>query len=312
VILNLNQPRLSAVAYKSFAFPDGQPHFQIEPSEVVRAAESGPIDLLVALKNPSDLINVGLAIDAIASVSNVPINLNISYLLGARMDRRIAPGHSATLAVLCNIIQLWSKSLQTIRILDPHSVVALQHLPQAVVLTSESLLAFALKQLSIQEISEPVIVVPDQGAISRTTHLVERLGAPLDIAYCSKQRESATGKLSGFQFDSGNIAGRNALIVDDICDGGGTFSGIAQVLKKQGANQVFLCVTHGVFSKGIVIDGIDQIFTTDSFGLPNLKDDVLIDHVAQHQYSQYRVASHLGHQLRLTVLNRFVENLIAS
>jgi ribose-phosphate pyrophosphokinase len=311
VILNLNQPQASAIAYKRFAFPDGQPHFHIEPSEVARAAVAGPIDLLVALKDPSDLIYVGLAIDAIASVSHVPINLNISYLLGARMDRRIAPGQPATLAVLCSVIQLWAKSLQTIRILDPHSAVVQQHLPQAVVLTSESLLAFALKQLSSQSISEPVAVVPDQGAVARTTNLLKRLRAPLSVAYCSKQRDSATGKLSGFHFDRGSVAGRNALIVDDICDGGGTFSGIAQVLKQQGANQVFLCVTHGVFSKGIIIDGIDQIFTSDSFGLPSVKDEVLVDHAAQHEYSQYRVIGHLGNQLKLTVLNRFVENLIA-
>ena len=45
--------------------------------------------------------------------------------------------------------------------------------------------------------------------------------------------------------------GRNCLIVDDICDGGGTFIPLAKKLKNAGAKTVTLYVTHGIFSKGL-------------------------------------------------------------
>lgn len=55
------------------------------------------------------------------------------------------------------------------------------------------------------------------------------------------------------------------FIVDDICDGGGTFIGTAAMLKSKGAAKVVLIVSHGIFSKGERLEGIDEIFSTDSF-----------------------------------------------
>ena len=50
---------------------------------------------------------------------------------------------------------------------------------------------------------------------------------------------------------SDDLAGRPCIIVDDICDGGGTFLGLAAELKKLNAGALILAVTHGLFTKGI-------------------------------------------------------------
>ena len=66
----------------------------------------------------------------------------------------------------------------------------------------------------------------------------------------------------------GAFAGRDCLIMDDICDGGGTFVLLAEYLLRHGAASVGLAVTHGIFTKGIDIlfdAGISRIYTTDSF-----------------------------------------------
>jgi ribose-phosphate pyrophosphokinase len=55
------------------------------------------------------------------------------------------------------------------------------------------------------------------------------------------------------------------LIVDDICDGGATFVALARKLREAGAIEVSLFVTHGIFSKGKDLEGIDNIYTTGSF-----------------------------------------------
>jgi len=55
--------------------------------------------------------------------------------------------------------------------------------------------------------------------------------------------------------------------VDDICDGGGTFIGLAKALKQKNAGNLYLAVSHGIFSKGFneLNKHFTKIFTTDSF-----------------------------------------------
>jgi ribose-phosphate pyrophosphokinase len=274
MILHLGSPEQSEIAYQRSTFPDGQPHFQVDPIHVLAAAKVGPIDLVGAIKSASDLLDMGLAIDAIRSVEVNPaltLNLNISYLLGARMDRRIGPGQPSTLAVFASVINQWLPAIDDLRILDPHSPVSQTLLPTAQMMFPDVLVAFALKHIERIYAATPMVVIPDAGAITRTQGILQRLDFKLDTARCIKKREPQTGKLSGFSLEEGDVSNRVVLIVDDICDGGGTFSGIAQVLRAKGATRVFLCVTHAVMSKGLQIDGIDAVFATDSFGMPPVK-----------------------------------------
>jgi ribose-phosphate pyrophosphokinase len=95
-----------------------------------------------------------------------------------------------------------------------------------------------------------------------------------EYAILSKKRDVASGKLTGFSLMAGDVRGRDLLIVDDLCDAGGTFIGSAQVLREAGAHSVSLYVTHGIFSKGVehlFANGIDAIYTTTSYAAPTLE-----------------------------------------
>jgi ribose-phosphate pyrophosphokinase len=272
MIIHLDNPNESEIAFKRFQFPDGQPHCEFDPAVVREAAQKEPIDVIGAIKSGDDLLNIALAIEAIDSALKetkllFPLTLNISYLLGARMDRRIAAGQPASLAVVTSLLNasLRASVFTGVRVLDPHSPVTLAELTQAEALHPDALVAFALSRIKRDECQSPLVVIPDAGAVARTNGILNRLKVDNAIARCSKKRDSQTGKLSGFQLDEGDMSGRVALIVDDICDGGGTFAGIAKVLRAYGAAKVYLCVTHGIFSKGIEIDGIDGVFSTDSY-----------------------------------------------
>lgn len=276
MIIHLDNPDESDVPFKRFHFPDGQPHCEFDPAALREAAQKGTIDVVAAIKGGDDLLNVALSIEAIDSALKeakllFPLTLNISYLLGARMDRRIAAGQPASLEVVASLLNasLRTSAFTGVRVLDPHSLVTLAALNQAEALHPDALVAFALSRIKRDEGQSPVVVIPDAGAIARTKDILTRLKVDNSIARCSKKRDSQTGKLSGFQLDEGDVSGRVALIVDDICDGGGTFAGIAKVLRAQGATKVYLCITHGIFSKGIEIEGIDGVFSTDSYRMPN-------------------------------------------
>ena len=58
------------------------------------------------------------------------------------------------------------------------------------------------------------------------------------------------------------------IIIDDICDGGRTFIGIAEAIKEQVQNpEIYLLVTHGIFSAGYnqLMNYFDKIYTTNSY-----------------------------------------------
>lgn len=255
--------------FRRFDFPDGQPHYAFDPGPLQAATR---IDLIARIRNGGELLNVALALDALRSLfpeRMPPLALNIPYLLGARMDRRIAAGQPASLGVVAALLRASVGGAFPIRVLDPHSPVAFDVLPGLEALLPDALVQFALADVERQTGEAPVVVLPDRGAAARTAAVLDRLHAAHSRAQCSKVRDPASGKLSGFKLDAGAVAGRVALIIDDLCDGGRTFTGIAEVLREHGAKAVYLCVTHGVFSKGLVLDGITASYATDSYGVPD-------------------------------------------
>jgi ribose-phosphate pyrophosphokinase len=113
----------------------------------------------------------------------------------------------------------------------------------------------------MEEIS---VLAPDAGASKAVEQFAHQHGYPFIQAL--KTRDTETGELHGFRITnpSEDVEGKNILILDDICDGGGTFEGIADELDKMGARSVALAVTHGIFSRGFFI-GMDRIYTTNSY-----------------------------------------------
>lgn len=71
----------------------------------------------------------------------------------------------------------------------------------------------------------------------------------LPFIHGEKVRDQSTGRITSYEV-VGNPKGKRVLIVDDICDGGATFITLAKALLGQGATEVHLFVSHGIFSKG--------------------------------------------------------------
>lgn len=107
------------------------------------------------------------------------------------------------------------------------------------------------------------VIAPDKGAVSRASEFAKKIGVPLIVA--DKERDFITGNLS--RFTCPDLEGDDYLVVDDICDGGGTFNGLADVIKEQNPNVTLdLFVSHGIFSKGFteLHKRYDTIYTTNS------------------------------------------------
>ena len=59
-----------------------------------------------------------------------------------------------------------------------------------------------------------------------------------------------TGEINGFGVYADDLGGKDGVIVDDLCDGGGTFNGLAKKLKEKNVGKLYLIVSHGIFSNG--------------------------------------------------------------
>lgn len=239
------------LAFRTFNFPDGQPHFILETYE--RDFQSVTIE--VAIKNPTDLFTTLAAASVLRDNGYSEIRLDVRYLMGARMDRAIDTLQPFTLGLVARLLN--GAGFSWVRILDVHSDVATR-----LIRNSVNVLPWPpIKQVyGTLRNSSLMTICPDKGAIDRVHEL-----AFSPIVYATKSRDTQTGALTGFHV-SGDVKGQDCLILDDICDGGGTFVGLAKELRKAGAKKVSLYVTHGIFSKGFPLVGIDKVFTTDSFG----------------------------------------------
>lgn len=179
----------------------------------------------------------------------------VPYLPGARQDR----GRPFGAAVYAGLIN--SMKADRVVAFDPHSPVMSQLIDNLVVVDSTRAVRRAVTTAA-GDTTYTGVISPDSGAVERAGNVAGALRLPLYRA--TKHRDFATGALSGFSCEPLPPGGRY-LVVDDICDGGGTFIGLAEATGLPAA-QLGLWVSHGVFSGRAdrLQDAYGEIITTDS------------------------------------------------
>jgi len=243
------------IEYKSFLFAGGEPHIKI--SNNFDAAL--PVTITHRINSFNDLGLICITVDALKRMGVKEINLFIPYFPAARQDRVMVPGEPLSVKVYADIIN--AMALASVTVFDPHSEVTPALLYNCVTVSNHEF----IKQVITKIGTDVKLISPDGGALKKIYKVSEFLGGA-EVVECSKSRDVKTGKLSGFKVYSDDLAGADCLIVDDICDGGGTFIGLAEALKAKNAGKLYLAISHGIFSKGFDELGkyFEQIFTTDS------------------------------------------------
>ena len=118
-----------------------------------------------------------------------------------------------------------------------------------------------------------VVISPDEGALDRTVYFANVIGADTGMFY--KRRDYSrivNGKnpIVAHEFLGTNLAGKDAIIIDDMISSGGSMLDVATQLKDRGARNVIVCATYGLFTDGLATfdkyykDGIiKKIITTN-------------------------------------------------
>lgn len=244
------------ISFETFTFSGGEPHIKI----LSNLTSESEINISHRIQSFQDFGLLLLAIDALKRMDVKTINIFIPYFPAARQDRVMVGGESLTVKVYADILN--SLNLNRVTIYDAHSEVAPALLTNCTNIDNTDFIKNALSGLS----KNTLLVSPDGGALKKIYKLAEKL-EKYEVLECSKQRDVKTRKLSGFKVYAEDLEGRDCIIIDDICDGGRTFIGLAEELKKKNAGKLYLAVSHGIFSKGLeqLTLHFDKVFTTNAF-----------------------------------------------
>ena len=259
------------ISYTLSKFSGGEPHITLD---LTTLPYNTHVCIVTRLKKSHDIITLAAAVSALNHSGAVKeMSLLIGYIPGSRQDRLCNLGEALTSKVYADIIN-GMYNWQSIQVIDSHSDVSPALLDNCI---NVSNLYFTLKALKEIDVSSGVIVSPDAGANKKVHSVLMQLNShypdKFEMVRADKKRDLSTGQILETIVYADDLAGKECIIIDDICDGGRTFIELAKVLKDKGASSVILLVTHGIFSKGydVVLEHIDQIVTTNSFA--NLSDD---------------------------------------
>lgn len=225
-----------------------------------------------AMRDMNDFMLLAQLVEAVRHQTDVLVShLDLPWLPWARQDRHMVSGDSFALKVFAS--QLNTLKFDKVNVLDPHSDAAAAAIDNFVAIPQEVCLMQSASLSRLFQQNALMLVAPDAGSLKKIDAVARAAGVE-QYVILSKKRDVASGSLTGFALLAGDVRGRDLLIVDDLCDAGGTFIGSAQVLRDAGARSVSLYVTHGIFSKGVehlFANGIDAIYTTTSLAAPTLE-----------------------------------------
>lgn len=254
-------------------FPDGTVLVKYEPNG---KQKTGSVKIAWYYENDSEFLTLMYLVKHLRSHGINDISLYMPYIPNARMDRVKSPEDVFTLKYFAELLN--SLNLTRVEVFDPHSSVSEASINNIYIYSPEPYIQQVVKGLPVKlnvlenpmtfekkEIYSLTMFYPDEGAMKRYAGLVD-----LPYAFGIKKRDWKTGKIEGLDVvgATDQIAGRDILIVDDICSRGGTFYHSAKKLRELGANDIYLYVSHceNTILEGDLLKGdlIKRVYTTNS------------------------------------------------
>lgn len=263
-ILNLINKEKSDISYSISRFPDGEVQITLDrinhkDGALVKCRITNAEELFIVMQ-VADILNRHAVIWW----------LDIYYLMGSRMDRVMDFNRPFTLRIMANVLNNLGAS--NVNVLAPHSDRSyLEGFFQAVSIPKEvDKILDDFDGNSIVYSTEYCLIVPDKGAYDRLGCGVRNYYLD-NIVVVNKVRDIATGKIQKIEITNPDVVlstNKKFIIVDDLCDGGGTFCGIAEEIRKikPDAN-LSIFVTHMVNPRGIenLSKNFDHVWFTNSY-----------------------------------------------
>lgn len=243
-------------------FADGE--IQVEIHESVRGEHAFVLQSTCPPVN-ENYMELFIMLDALKRASAKQITAVIPYFGYARQDRKVAP--RAPISAKCMADLITTAGAERIVGVDLHAAqiqgffnVPVDHL------FAIPTLARAWRETQGTG-SDFVAVSPDAGGVERCRAFAKRIEASIAII---DKRRSGPNEAKALHL-IGDVAGKTAIIVDDMIDTAGTLTQAVDSLYKNGAKRVFAVATHPVLSGPAISrlkeSPIEKVWVTDTIPL---------------------------------------------
>ena len=220
-------------------FSDGE--IQIEIGENVRGQDTFIIQSTCPPAN-DHIMELLIMCDALKRASAQSITAVIPYFGYARQDRKVVPRTPITAKLVADLLE--SAGATRVVSMDMHvaQIQGFFHIPSDHLFASPVFLEDIRRNFPATD--ELVLVSPDAGGVERARAYSKRLNASLAIV--DKRRTQAN--VSEVMNLIGDVRGRDAVLIDDMVDTGGTLTQAAQALKSEGARRIVAYAVHPILS----------------------------------------------------------------
>lgn len=245
-------------------FPDGEKRVRVLEKVV---DENCVVIQPTSPKPDKNYMELFFIVDALKRSGAKSVTAVIPYLGYQRQDHVFRDGEAVSLEVIATLLK-WG-GVDEIVAFDLHSI----KIPEIFKIKLTHLSALSFFATEIKKMGpDTVLASPDMGGIRRIKILSEMLDS-MTYLTIEKNRDLASGKITMDEIN-GTVR-KNVAIVDDMISTGNTIVAASELLKKNGAENIFVFATHGVFSKDAprILSSplIKKVYVTDTIDIPEEK-----------------------------------------
>lgn len=242
-------------------FPDGETFVKIK--EGVRGEDCFIVQSVCGQPNER-LMELLIMIDAMKRASAARITAVMPIYGYARQDRKDQPRVPITAKLVANL--LTAAGANRVLTMDLHAAqivgyfdIPVDHLHASPVI---------VRYLREKNLENPVVVAPDTGSVKNAYSYSRMFGC--GIAICAKQRKGAS-EVEAYSL-VGDVDGCDIIMIDDLTSTCGTLAAAADLVRKNGARNIYAAVTHGMLNE----HGNERLRNSD------ISELIVTDTVPQH------------------------------
>ena len=244
-------------------FADGET--LVELGESVRGKKIYVIQSTSKPVNES-LMEVLICLDALRRSSAGEITCIIPYFGYARQDRKALPRQPITAKLVASLLEEAGANRVVTFDLHAAQIQGFFHCPVDD-LTTVPMMGQYFRRKNLDPL-ETVVVSPDHGGVKRARNLAEMLECPIAIIDKRRPRANVCEACNVI----GDVKDKDVIIVDDIIDTGGSLIAATNILRENGAKDIYVCVSHGIFSHNAITriedSMIKEVVVTNTITIP--------------------------------------------
>lgn len=241
-------------------FADGEVEIKIE--ENIRGKDCFLIQPTCPPVN-ENLMELLIMLDALLRASAKRITAVLPYYGYGRQDRKVEPRVPISAKLVAKLITV--AGANRILALDLHAgqIQGFFDIPVDNLFAMPGIFKYFQKK----KLNEPVVVAPDPGGVERARAFAKRLDAGLAIIDKRRPKPNETAVMHVI----GEVRGKEAIVLDDMVDTGGTLLKVADALKREGAKKIYAACSHGILSGNatqlIEASNLEELVITNSIPL---------------------------------------------